>query len=162
MCRRFNRFFSLAFFIHHVNAFKSSTCDHQKLLDAVMATKTCLNDFVAELLKVDRINLSDPNDTIAGAAALKCSGNFVGCYSLEELVEIMEIPENTLNYLKTGNNCTLKEMVTEEKFFDACTDEYFQNNKTQTEDEMCKNLGTLTEMRVRTQSPMLLCQGEYF
>ena len=110
-----------------------------------MATKTCLVDFVEELLEEDRINLSDPIATTAAESALKCSGNFVGCFSLEELAEIMKNPENALNYLKTDNNCTLEKMETEGKFIEACADEYFQNNKTQTEDEMCKNLGTLTE-----------------
>ena len=110
-----------------------------------MATKTCLVDFVEELLEEDRINLSDPIATTAAESALKCSGNFVGCFSLEELAEIMKNPENALNYLKTDNNCTLEKMETEGKFIEACADEYFQKNKTQTEDEMCKNLGTLAE-----------------
>jgi len=135
----------LIFFTQHVSGFKSSTCDHQKLVDAVMATKTCLVDFVEELLEEERINLSDPIATTAAESALKCSGNFVGCFSLEELAEIMKSPESVLNYLKTDNNCTVEKMETEEKFIEACADKYFQDNKTQTEDEVCKNLGTLTE-----------------
>ena len=145
MCWRLHSFIFLIFLIQHVSGFKSNTCDHQKLVDAVMATKTCLVDFVEELLEEDRINLSDPIATTAAESALKCSGNFVGCFSLEELAEIMKSPESALNYLKTDNNCTVEQMETEQKFIKACADEYFKDTKTQTKAELCKKMSTLTE-----------------
>ena len=110
-----------------------------------MDTKTCLVDFIKSLLKEKRLNLGDPIATTAAESALKCSGNFVGCFSLEELAGIMKDPKTALEYLKTDNNCTVEKMELEAQYIKTCSEAYFPENKTETEDKTCKSLATLTK-----------------